>query len=79
MSYKRLETVDALAREDLNLKVTCEHCGHAAVLDTIELKAKLYSRRLPSRLSHLEDHLRCSACRLQKVIIWPTDAEPTSI
>lgn len=57
MSCKRLETVDVFVREEMNLKVTCEQCGHAAVLDTAELRFSFHTRRLSNRLADLKEHL----------------------
>lgn len=79
MSFKRLETVDDLAREELNLRVTCEKCSHAVVLDTGALRDRLFSQRKSRKLDVVAERLKCSACRSKNVVTWPTDAEPTRI
>lgn len=77
MSFKPLKTVDDLAREELNLRVTCENCSHAVILDTRALSDRLFSLRKSRKLALVAERLKCSACRSKKVVMWPTDTQPT--
>lgn len=79
MSAKRLGTIDDLVREELNLKATCEHCGHCAVVDAAALRARLHVRRKSRQLSDIEERMKCSRCRSTSIAVWPTDSAATSL
>ncbi|NML95461.1 hypothetical protein [Novosphingobium olei] len=76
MSFKRLETVDDLARYGFSLRVVCEGCDHVAVLDARELADRLHAKRASRRIGNLADRMRCSMCGSKQVTALPSQAEP---
>lgn len=71
MGSKRLDTIDAYARQQLDLRVTCLKCGHEVVLDSVALSLQRNRQRRSRRIDRIEDDLVCSNCGQRDVFCRP--------
>jgi hypothetical protein len=61
--WKPIDSLSALTREELRLRLTCSECGHTAEPDIDELRHQVKLRGgFWSKLTDLPTYLRCGEC-----------------
>ena len=73
MGSKRLDKISDYARHGFDLRVVCQRCGRAAVLDSLALSTARSLAHRSRDMGAIERDLRCSDCGSHVVKCGPIE------
>ena len=73
MGSKRLDSIADYHRHGFNLRVVCQGCARAAVIDSLTLSMARSKARKSRDMGAIERDLRCRACGSRKVKCGPIE------
>jgi ribosomal protein S27E len=76
MGSKRLDSISDYSRHGFNLRVVCQGCGHAAVVDSLALSLARSKARKSRDIGAIERDLRCRVCGSRRVKCGPVELLP---
>ena len=76
MGSKRLDKISDYHRHGFNLRVVCQGCGRAAVLDSLVLSMARTKASKSRDMGAIERELRCRNCGSRAVKCGPVELLP---
>ena len=76
MGSKRLDKISDYSRHGFNLRVVCQGCGHAAVLDSLALSMARSLAKKSRDMGAVQRSLKCRACGSRDVKCGPVELLP---
>jgi hypothetical protein len=76
MGSKRLDSISDYSRHGFNLRVVCQECGHAAVVDSLVLSMARSKANKSRDMGAIERDLRCRVCGSRRVKCGPVELLP---
>lgn len=76
MGSKRLDSISDYSRHGFNLRVVCQGCGRAVVLDSLALSMARSKEGKSRDMLKVERDLRCRACGSRRVKCGPVELLP---
>jgi hypothetical protein len=76
MGSKRLDSISDYSRHGFNLRVVCQGCGRAAVVDSLALSMARSQAGKSRDMGAVQRDLKCSACGLRDVKCGPVELLP---